>query len=50
LAPKVDFARELGHLGTLTTQDLYRIFDWAGFPEDFMADREVHVPLELDLF
>jgi antitoxin VapB len=34
----------------LTAQELFEIFDWAKFPEDFMADREVHMPRELDLF
>jgi hypothetical protein len=45
-----DFEIEVRKLGKLTTQELFLLFDWAKFPEDFMADREVHMPRELDLF
>jgi antitoxin VapB len=45
-----DFEIEVRKLGKLTMQELFLLFDWAKFPEDFMADREVHMPRELDLF
>ena len=44
------FQREVLKLGKLTGQELIQIFDWAGFPEDFMENREVHMPRELELF
>jgi virulence-associated protein VagC len=45
-----EFEIEVRKLGKLTMQELCILFDWAKFPEDFMADREVHMPRELDLF
>jgi antitoxin VapB len=45
-----DFEIELHKLGKLTMQELLLLFDWAKFPEDFMADRQVHMPRVLDLF
>jgi len=45
-----DFQREVLKLGKLTARELFQLCDWAKFPEDFMADREVHPPRELDLF
>lgn len=48
--PEGDFEREIQKLGKLTAQELFQICDWAQFPEDFMADRQVHMPRELDLF
>ncbi len=45
-----DFEIEVRKLGKLTTQELFLLFDWAEFPDDFMADRKVHMPRELDLF
>ncbi len=34
----------------LTTEQLYKIFDAAHFPADFMADRKTSMPREFDLF
>ena len=45
-----EFEIEVRKLGKLTMQELFQLFDWAKFPEDFMADRQVHMPRELDLF
>jgi antitoxin VapB len=45
-----EFQREIHKLGKLSARELFQIFDWAEFPEDFMADRKVHMPRELDLF
>jgi virulence-associated protein VagC len=44
-----DFEIEVRKLGKLTLQELFLLFDWAEFPEDFFQ-REVHMPRELDLF
>jgi antitoxin VapB len=43
-APKVVSQKKL------SAEELFRIFDEAGFPDDFMSDREVHMPRKLDLF
>jgi len=44
------FERKVDELGKLSAKELFQIFDWAKFPEDFLTDREVHMPRELDLF
>jgi antitoxin VapB len=48
--PREEFSSELQKLGQLRPQELRRIIEWADFPEDFMADRGVHEPRELDPF
>jgi antitoxin VapB len=48
--PEDIFKREVRMPGKLTARELFDIFDWAGFPDDFMAEREVHMPRDLDLF
>jgi antitoxin VapB len=44
------FEREVSLPEKLTARQLFEVFDWAKFPEDFMADRKVHMPRKLDLF
>ena len=43
-------APEVAPKKKLSAEELFRIFDEAGFPDDFMSDREVHMPRKLDLF
>ena len=48
--PEDFFKREVHLPEKLTARELFGILDWADFPDDFMADREVHMPRKLDLF
>jgi antitoxin VapB len=46
LAPRIEPSKPR----KMTAHELIGIFDEARFPEDFMADRRIHTPRELDLF
>jgi antitoxin VapB len=49
-APEEEYAKLPPPPRNLTTEQMFKIFDRAKFPEDFMADRETSMPRELDLF
>ncbi|MGD0859130.1 MAG: AbrB/MazE/SpoVT family DNA-binding domain-containing protein [Terracidiphilus sp.] len=46
--PEGLFKREVDTPGKLTARELFQIVDWAEFPEDFMAGREVHMARKPD--